>query len=123
MKLNRYGDRLLETIEATIREHNKEKNSSSSNDSLDSKRRRDAASIPDGNDDFTESTARSKKRLVKKQDKTSKQQQQQQQAYQFELGDIDFDDDLFDVEVDQSTGGTVLPSWSGSTTNGSQLHA
>ncbi|KAG6398666.1 hypothetical protein SASPL_140133 [Salvia splendens] len=118
MKLSRYGDRLLETIEATIREHNKEKSRSSSNDSLDSKRRRDAASIPDGNDDFTESTARTKKRLVKKQDKSS----QQQQAYQFDLGDIDFDDDLFDVEVDQSTSGRVLPSWSGST-NGSQLHA
>ncbi|XP_047959187.1 ATP-dependent DNA helicase Q-like 4A isoform X2 [Salvia hispanica] len=124
VKVSRYGDRLLETIEATIREHNKEKSSSSSNDSLDSKRRRDAASIPDGNDDFTESTARTKKRLVKKQDKSSQQQQQQQQpAYQFDLGDIDFDDDLFDVEVDQSSSGRVLPSWSGSTTNGSQLHA
>ncbi|OMP01611.1 hypothetical protein COLO4_11771 [Corchorus olitorius] len=72
-KIIKYGDRLLETIEATIKEHYKtDKNNSSSNDSNDSaKRRRDANGAVDGNieddDDFTRSTGRSKKRISKSQ--------------------------------------------------------
>lgn len=69
-------------------------------------------------DDFTQTTARTKKRLVKKQSESS---QAFDLAYktpieQFE--DIDFSDDLFDVqvsEVDNNNGARVLPSWS---TNG-----
>lgn len=108
----KYGDRVLETIEATIKEHYKEKGSSSSNDSTDSKRRRDAINASNLSDDFTQTTARTKKRMVKKQSKNS----QAIDVDQFD--DIDFSDDLFDVqvsEVDNNNGGRVLPSWS---TNG-----
>lgn len=119
MKITKYGDRLLETIEATIREHYKDKSSSSSNDSSDSKRRRDASNnISVGNsidDDFSHSTARSKKRLVDKKNKDSDAFGHVYPALE-EFQDIDFDDNLFDVEV---SGGRVLPSWS---TNGSEVH-
>ncbi|KAK4476848.1 hypothetical protein RD792_016010, partial [Penstemon davidsonii] len=67
-KITKYGDRLLETIEATIRDYYKDKNSSSSNDSSDSKRRKHATNISSettDENDFIESTGRSKKRLVK----------------------------------------------------------
>ncbi|KAK6156989.1 hypothetical protein DH2020_011237 [Rehmannia glutinosa] len=58
-KITKYGDRVLETIEATIRDHYKD--NSSSNDSTDSKRRRNFTNVSSGtsnDDDFTiESTA------------------------------------------------------------------
>lgn len=126
VKITKYGDRLLETIEATIREHHKDKSSSSSNDSLDSKRRRDALRNCN-EDDFTQSTARTKKRLVKKQNKSSQQASDHAcriPSDQLELDDINFDDDLFDIqvsEVDQNSRGRELPSWSWSA-NGSQVH-
>ncbi|KAG8368802.1 hypothetical protein BUALT_Bualt15G0084600 [Buddleja alternifolia] len=110
-KITKYGDRLLETIEATIRDYyNKDKNSSSSNDSSDSKKRRNATNGKSNDDDFIESTGRSKKRLVKKQSTTFGAVDN---IDQFE--DIDFDDNLFDVEVseiDGNGGGRVLPAWS-----------
>ncbi|KAK9044368.1 hypothetical protein V6N11_072674 [Hibiscus sabdariffa] len=77
-KVSKYGDRLLETIEATIKEYYKTDkiSSGSSNDSNDSaKRRRDTAAasnaIPgdDNDDDFAGSTGRSKKRTVEGQNK------------------------------------------------------
>ncbi|KAE8698658.1 hypothetical protein F3Y22_tig00110597pilonHSYRG00586 [Hibiscus syriacus] len=79
-KVSKYGDRLLETIEATIKEYYKTDKigSGSSNDSNDSaKRRRDATAAPNANasdynnddDDFTRSTGRSKKRTVERRDK------------------------------------------------------
>ncbi|XP_057812339.1 ATP-dependent DNA helicase Q-like 4A [Salvia miltiorrhiza] len=126
VKISKYGDRLLETIEATIKGHNKDRSSSSSNDSLDSKRRRDAASIPGGNcnddDSFTHSTARTKKRLVKKQDKSSKKASHH--VYEipddpFELEGVDFDDELFDVDVSEVQQRVLPPSWSA---NGSQVY-
>ncbi|KAL3620845.1 hypothetical protein CASFOL_035757 [Castilleja foliolosa] len=112
VKITKYGDRVLGTIEATIRDHYKEKSSSSSNDSSDSKKRRNATNISSvrSNDyGLTDSTGRSKKRLVNQQNKAPVAVD----SSCFE--GIDFDDDLFDVEVsgvDQGSGGRVLPSWS-----------
>ncbi|KAL0384588.1 UNVERIFIED_CONTAM: ATP-dependent DNA helicase Q-like 4A [Sesamum radiatum] len=119
-KITKYGDRVLETIEATIRDYYKDKNSSSSNDSTDSKRRRHAAN-GSNEDDFTESTGRSKKRLTKKQNQTSNSTDHACVVIDDQFEDIDFDDNLFDVkvsEVDQGSGGRVLPSWS---TTGNEL--
>ncbi|KAI9103562.1 hypothetical protein K1719_023185 [Acacia pycnantha] len=72
-KVSKYGDRLLETIEKTIREYNKsDKSSSWSNESNDSaKRRRGSKGKADGgdgdnDDECTRSNGRSKKRTVKK---------------------------------------------------------
>lgn len=119
VKVTKYGDRLLETIEAVIREHYKDKSSSSSNDSNDSKRRRDAINnLSVGNsidEDFSQSTVRSKKRLVENKNKDSEAFGHVYPALE-DFQDIDFDDNLFDVEV---SGGRVLPSWS---TNGSEVH-
>ncbi|GFP99215.1 ATP-dependent DNA helicase q-like 4a [Phtheirospermum japonicum] len=112
VKMTKYGERVLETIEATIRDHYKDKSSSSSNDSSESKKRRNGtfvSSVRSNDDDFTDSTGRSNKRLAKQQSKTPVAVD----SSCFE--DIDFDDDLFDVEVsgvDQGSGGRVLPSWS-----------
>ncbi|KAL0335240.1 UNVERIFIED_CONTAM: ATP-dependent DNA helicase Q-like 4A [Sesamum radiatum] len=112
-KITKYGDRVLETIEATIRDYYKDKNSSSSNDSSDSKRRRHAAN-GSNEDDFTESTGRSKKRLTKKQNQTSNSTDHACVVIDDQFEDIDFDDNLFDVEVSEvdQGGGRVLPSWS-----------
>lgn len=110
---------MLETIEATIRDHyNKDKSSSSSNDSSESKRRRNAADVNSNEDDFIESTSKSKKRSTKKQSQNS-EVVNLSLTDQFE--DIDFDDDLFDVRVSEADqgGGRVLPSWS---TQGSSVH-
>lgn len=115
MKIAKYGKRVLETIEATIREHYKDKSSSSSNDSNDSKRRRDAMNNISVDDDFSQSTARSKKRFVHEQNKISESFGHAYPALD-EFDDLDFDDDLFNVEV---SGGRVLPSWS---TGGNKVH-
>ncbi|PQM41011.1 ATP-dependent DNA helicase Q-like 4A isoform X2 [Prunus yedoensis var. nudiflora] len=72
-KLAKYGDRILETIEAAIKEYYKtDKNSTSSNDSNDIKRKRDGNNGNENfdDDDFTKSTDRSKKRAPKRQNKT-----------------------------------------------------
>lgn len=64
VKVNKYGARVLETIEATIKENAKtDKNNSSSNDSSEKRRRNQA----EGEEDFVESTGRTKKRVLKKQ--------------------------------------------------------
>ncbi|KAL7157320.1 hypothetical protein ABFS83_02G070000 [Erythranthe nasuta] len=115
-KITKYGDRVLETIEATIRDYyNKDKSSSSSNDSSESKKRRNVANNVSNEDDFTESTGRSKRRLTKNRNKSP---EVIDCSLLDGLEDIDFDDNLFDVsvgEVDQGGGGRALPSWS---TNG-----
>ncbi|URE10634.1 RQC [Musa troglodytarum] len=69
-KVHKYGDRVLESIETTIREYRKtsRNSSSSSNDNADGtkKRRGSAGSEPGANDDdFAESTVQSKKRVAK----------------------------------------------------------
>ncbi|GFY88536.1 DNA helicase [Actinidia rufa] len=127
VKLTKYGDRVLETIEATIKEHNMaEKNSSGSNGSSDSvKRRRDAARVSSGDSkddgDFMESTGRSKKRTLTKPIKTPKFVGFREADSYNEYADVDPDcygSDL-DMEnsvskatVDNNDGGRVLPSWS-----------
>ncbi|OWM84899.1 ATP-dependent DNA helicase Q-like 4A isoform X2 [Punica granatum] len=112
-KVSKYGDRLLETIEATIKEYYKtdNKNSSGSNDSTDSwKRRRDENRGPNlsfEEDEFMKSTGRSKKRATMKEE-----------DFQDCLDDLDFEDSDCNFEIDGSNpnpvkniGGRVLPSW------------
>ncbi|CAN6703528.1 unnamed protein product [Malus baccata var. baccata] len=73
VKAARYGDRILETIEAAIKEYFKtDKNSSGSNDSNDIKRKRDGNRDRKENveDDDFKSTDRLKKMALKKQSKT-----------------------------------------------------
>ncbi|OAY39796.1 ATP-dependent DNA helicase Q-like 4A isoform X1 [Manihot esculenta] len=125
-KVSKYGDRLLETIESTIREHhNTDKNSSGSNDSTDSiKRRRDATRAAKLNveeeDDFTKSTGRSKKRAAKLQNKdTEVYNARETDQNQCLDDDLDFEDSCYDhetngsaVEADKNGTGRVLPSWS-----------
>lgn len=125
MKLSKYGDRVLETIEATIKEYyGAEKNSSGSNGSSDSaKRRRDGAKVSGGGskDDgnFMESTGRSKKRVMKKPIVSPQFVNfSESDCYDDALNDPDFDGSNFDIENNVSdppvnqNGGRVLPSWS-----------
>lgn len=59
---------------------------------------------------------------MKKQNKNSKAVDHAYSVHNDQFGDINFDDDLFDVEVgevDQGSGGRVLPSWS---TNVNEVH-
>lgn len=69
VKVSKYGDRVLDTIESTIQEYQKtDKNSSgSSNTSSDGvKRRRGSAGVDStADDDFTDNTEQSKKRVMK----------------------------------------------------------
>ncbi|XWS67950.1 hypothetical protein CRYUN_Cryun04dG0048600 [Craigia yunnanensis] len=123
-KISKYGDRLLETIEATIKEHYKtDKNISiSSNESNDSaKRRRYANGAPNANaddDDFTRSTGRSKKRTIEKQDKDGEAYSSKSSDYYNNQcpadDDLDFDDESNspNIRVDMNGLGRVLPSWS-----------
>lgn len=125
-KVSKYGDRLLETIESTIREYSKTDKNSSSNDSTDStKRRRDANKALNGNvgedDDFTKSTGRSKKRASLGPNKDAKvYNSREMDCYNQCLDDdLDFDDSCHDLEtngpelkVEQDGEGRVLPSWS-----------
>ncbi|PPD89856.1 hypothetical protein GOBAR_DD13203 [Gossypium barbadense] len=120
-KILKYGDRLLETIEATIKEHYKADkiSSGSSNDSNDSaKRRRNTNANIDNDDDFSRSTGRSKKRTVERQDKDGNSDNNHQ--YPADENDLDFDDldYVYDVEskenrpqVEVNINGRVLPSW------------
>lgn len=125
VKLSKYGDRVLETIEATIKEYyGAEKNSSGSNGSSDSaKRRRDGAKVSGGGskDDgnFMESTGRSKKRVMKKPIVSPQIVNfSESDCYDDSLNDPDFDGSNFDIENNVSdppvnqNGGRVLPSWS-----------
>ncbi|KAL3638183.1 hypothetical protein CASFOL_018053 [Castilleja foliolosa] len=109
VKLTKYGDRVLETIEATIRDNYKDKNSSgssSSNDSSDSKKKRNGTNVPSvrsNDDDFMDTTGYFKKRFMNQENSSV-------DVDSSCLEDIDFDDDLFDVEVsgvDQGSGGRV----------------
>ncbi|KAJ0976927.1 hypothetical protein J5N97_012401 [Dioscorea zingiberensis] len=69
VKVNKYGDRVLDTIESTIQEHHKtDKNGSgSSNPSSEGTKRRRASAVADSNrkdEDFTDCTGQSKKRVT-----------------------------------------------------------
>lgn len=119
-KLSKYGDRLLEAIESTIKEYYKtNKNSNSSNDSSDSaKRRRDAnrvgSTTMEDDDDFTSSTGNSNKRAAKIQNKNADVYSSTLPNYCNE--DLDDEPDFYDwdyaVDHDEKGRGRVLPSWS-----------
>ncbi|XP_009787118.1 ATP-dependent DNA helicase Q-like 4A isoform X2 [Nicotiana sylvestris] len=102
VKITKYGDRVLETIEATINEHYKSaKTNSSGNDNTDSgKKRRNSINVQNANskdeEDFTGSTGRSKKRVLKKQNKNPEVIDYRDLGYFDECmdGDIDFDESM-----------------------------
>ncbi|XP_059313580.1 ATP-dependent DNA helicase Q-like 4A isoform X2 [Lycium ferocissimum] len=100
VKITKYGDRILETIEATVRDHMKSaKTSGSGNDSTDSgKKRRNSINVQNGNSKdeeyFTESTGRTKKRVLKKQDKHA-----EDVAYR-DLRDLGYFDECLDGDID-----------------------
>ena len=125
--LGKYGDQILETIEATIKEHYKtDKNGSSSNESNDSaKRSRDTKMVLQMRmQTMTTSleARRSKKRTVKRQNQDgeaycSKDPEDYNNNQCPADDNLDFDD--YDVEsncpevsVDLNGLGRVLPSWS-----------
>lgn len=124
--MSKYGDRILETIESTIKEfYGTEKNGSNSNDSNDSvKRRRDGNKDADEyfeDNDATKSFDRSKKRATKIQNKVPKINNSLEPEYldQFVDSELYFDDSFYeacDLEVknnqDHRNDGRVLPSWS-----------
>ncbi|RVW28361.1 ATP-dependent DNA helicase Q-like 4A [Vitis vinifera] len=124
-KISKYGDRVLETIESTIKEYYKtDKNSSSSNDSTDTiKRRRESAKVLDANpedDDFTKSTDRSRGRAMKRHNKGGEANNTRETDYYNQCidDDLDFDDSNCDVAINGSApkvdrdGARTLPSWS-----------
>ncbi|KAJ4833963.1 hypothetical protein Tsubulata_048113 [Turnera subulata] len=131
-KVSKYGDRLLETIEATIREYYRtNKNGSSSNDSNDSdKRRREANKDPNSvgeDDEFSKCTARSKRRAGQKKDagvsNPNKQNKEMDHQNRCLDDDLDFVDTYQDLETNYpelSGTGRVLPSLS--TTAGDKIN-
>ncbi|KAM5574436.1 ATP-dependent DNA helicase Q-like 4A [Rosa sericea] len=121
-KVTKYGDRILETIESTIKDYYKTyKNSSSSNDSNEGKRKRDGNKDQNGHvedDDFTKSTDQSKKRPSKRQSKTIEDYGYLEPDFN-QIVDDDLDLYGYDFEVNasatktvQKVGGRVLPQWS-----------
>lgn len=96
-KVSKYGDRVLETIESVIKEHNmKDKNSSSSNESTDSVKRRrggDQNQSPNIEDFEFNSTGRSKKMATKKQNKVDEAGNRIDRDYcsQYIDDDLDFE--------------------------------
>ncbi|PHT97800.1 ATP-dependent DNA helicase Q-like 4A [Capsicum chinense] len=99
VKITKYGDRVLETIEATIRAHNKSaKMSSSGNDTTDSgKKRRNSINVRNGiskdEDYFTENTVCTKKRVLKKHAEVI-DYSDPRYFDEFMDGDIDFDENM-----------------------------
>ncbi|KAL3382349.1 hypothetical protein AABB24_002082 [Solanum stoloniferum] len=102
VKINKYGDNVLETIEATVRDYYKsDKTSSSCNDNTDSgKKRRNSINVQNGNSKdeefFTESTGCTKKRVLKKQNKHAEVIDYRDLGYFDECidGDLDFDETM-----------------------------
>ena len=124
IKVNKYGDRVLETIEAFIKQYKKtDKNKSSSSHSSDSiKRRREAAEVSNrtSNDyeDFTESTARSKKRAVKSKKTSEIKPVEIDEFNECMDDDLDFDVSVFEYQAgslpkkETNANGRKLPTWS-----------
>ncbi|XP_010269421.1 PREDICTED: ATP-dependent DNA helicase Q-like 4A isoform X2 [Nelumbo nucifera] len=128
-KVNKYGDRLLETIESTIREHYKlEKDSSGDKDSTETiKRRRNSTGISDArieeDDDFTFTVASdlSKGRPAKQGRKKGTGPKDfslpRYDDEQFLDADLDLEYNYNDKDngsyekADQNSEGRVLPSW------------
>ncbi|XP_020110076.1 ATP-dependent DNA helicase Q-like 4A isoform X2 [Ananas comosus] len=124
-KVNKYGDRVIETIESTIKEHQKaNKNNSSSGSSNENaeamKRRRQSKTINSDNndDDFAESTVQSKKRATKIKNA--------EKGVSDSIGISNYDDRCIDIDLDgydstndesnqnlqKNPSGRVLPRWS-----------
>ncbi|CAH9116719.1 unnamed protein product [Cuscuta epithymum] len=109
-KVQKYGDRILETIEATIRAYS---SSGSSNESPDSGKRK--------GDNFVESTACSKKRVSNKQCKQKKGKliDYEELGYYDDCIDTDFDfeentnpqTNVSVAKANGEAGGRMLPSW------------
>lgn len=102
VKFTKYGDKVLETIEATIRDHRKSGTTSKSgNDRTDSgKKRRNYINVQNGNSKdeeyFTENTGCTKKRVLKKQNKHAEVFDYRDLGY-FDVcmdGDLDFDETM-----------------------------
>ncbi|KAF3444465.1 hypothetical protein FNV43_RR14157 [Rhamnella rubrinervis] len=120
-KISKYGDRLLEAIESTIKDYYKtDKNSSSSNDSTDSAKRRRGANANNIEEyEFTKSNDRSMKRATKRQNKYVGATNLMDSDYgnQCADDDLDFEDEVFeingsDMKTNQNqNGGRVLPPW------------
>ncbi|KAK1309981.1 ATP-dependent DNA helicase Q-like 4A [Acorus calamus] len=123
-KITKYGDRILETIEATIREHQKtckSGGSGSSNENGDvTKRRRGAGAISESNadnaNDFGEAIGQKSKRRITKLGARIKSNNL---SYDEPCIDVELDFDDFDQEnVESNTkanvnkDGRVLPQWS-----------
>lgn len=124
IKVNKYGDRVLETIEAFIKQYKKtDKNKSSSSHSSDSiKRRREVAEVSNrtSNDyeDFTESTARSKKRAAKLKKNSEIKPVEIDEFNECMDDDLDFDVSTFEYQAaslpknETNANGRKLPTWS-----------
>ncbi|KAL9250392.1 ATP-dependent DNA helicase Q-like 4A-like protein [Drosera capensis] len=130
-KMSKYGDRILETIEATIKEfyQKSERNScGGSNDSTDSanKRRRDDLKVSNGStaeDEFFENMVRIRKRAAKALETRGGEVSELIEEESFSECidvDIDLDDEFYeaphtngsDSTPSRSGSGRVLPSWS-----------
>lgn len=113
---------MLQTIEATIKEHNKTtKISSSSNESTDSgKRRRNRSNNSNdnmSNEDVIDSTGRSKKRALSRPNQPVNIIDYEELADSDLIECVEFMESNIDIENDgsrsnQNSGGRVLPSWS-----------
>ncbi|KAK9677216.1 hypothetical protein RND81_11G128900 [Saponaria officinalis] len=128
-KVSKYGDRVLETVEAVVKEFGKsDKNNSSSNDSSDSiKRRRETLKalnlIEPDDDDMIASTGRSKKRAVKSMHKTAEVKPLDVEILDacLDAAELDFDDSIFEFQANDTANqksntvvnGRKLPPWSG----------
>lgn len=136
-KISKYGDRVLETIESTIKEYYKtDKNSSSSNDSVDTtKRRRESAKVlhanPEEDDVFTKSTDRSRVRAMKRPKKRGEVNNIVETYYYNQCldDDLDFEDSTCDVAINESASKAdrddarrTLPSWSTPSNRGRNQH-
>ncbi|OVA10929.1 Helicase [Macleaya cordata] len=124
-KITKYGDRVLETIETTIKEfYNTDKNSSGGSDSTEAtKRRRNLTGTSNSDfkedDDFTDSTGSLKKRATEEGLRRSAEDSSASKYEQCIDIDLDWEDPNNDIgnngsysKGEQNSGGRVLPSWS-----------
>ncbi|XP_038989126.1 ATP-dependent DNA helicase Q-like 4A [Phoenix dactylifera] len=122
-KVHKYGDRVLEIIESTIKEYQKanRNSSSSSNENTDAaKRRRGSTGIDSAvnDNDFAESAVQSKKRVTKvRNDRKGAPDTASISTYNGRCIDLDLDGCDMETEesnpkAKQKATGRVLPQWS-----------
>ncbi|ERM97820.1 hypothetical protein AMTR_s00118p00027960 [Amborella trichopoda] len=123
-KIKKYGDRLLETIESTLKEYHKsEKNVSGNYENIESYKRRRETSVtpttnPLPNDDFFEDVSLSKKRVtdVDKNEIRDKFSSVAAEKWDMDCRDagnkcvIDLDDSEM-TDDHHGQGGRILPTW------------